>query len=66
MPAGTVMHCDAYFDNSADNLMNPDPTKEIHWGDQSWDEMMIGSMVLTDPDSEVEHEARAADPTAKQ
>lgn len=57
IPAGTVMRCDAYYDNSADNLVNPDPTKEIRWGDQSWDEMMIGSMVVTEPD--VEHEARA-------
>ncbi|MDZ4658477.1 MAG: redoxin domain-containing protein [Bythopirellula sp.] len=57
IPAGTIMECDAYYDNSADNLVNPDPTKEIHWGDQSWDEMMIGSMVVTEPD--VEQEARA-------
>ncbi len=57
IPEGTVMRCDAYYDNSADNLVNPDPTKEIRWGDQSWDEMMIGSMVVTEPD--VEQQARA-------
>ncbi len=59
IPAGTVMHCDAHYDNSADNLVNPDPTKEIRWGDQSWDEMMIGSMVVTDP--QVEREARTTE-----
>jgi hypothetical protein len=42
--------CDAYFDNSAGNLMNPDPSKSVHWGDQSWDEMMIGTMVVTKVD----------------
>lgn len=57
IPEGTIMRCDAHYDNSADNLVNPDPTKEIHWGDQSWDEMMIGSMVVTEPDEE--HESRA-------
>jgi hypothetical protein len=42
MPKGTVMHCTAYFNNSADNLANPDPTATVTWGDQTWEEMMIG------------------------
>ena len=36
------MICTAAFDNSPDNLANPDPTKTVTWGDQSWEEMMIG------------------------
>lgn len=32
----------ATFDNSEDNLNNPDPKAEVRWGDQTWDEMMIG------------------------
>ncbi|MEO2018664.1 MAG: hypothetical protein ABGZ53_30295 [Fuerstiella sp.] len=32
----------AHFDNSENNLNNPDPTRTVPWGDQSWDEMMIG------------------------
>ena len=24
------------------NKFNPDPTKEVKWGDQTWEEMMIG------------------------
>ena len=36
------MICTAYFDNSADNLANPDPSKEVNWGEQTWDEMMFG------------------------
>jgi hypothetical protein len=42
IPAGTVMECTAHFDNSANNPANPDPSKEIHFGEQSWDEMMFG------------------------
>ena len=42
LPAGTVIECTAHFDNSANNPANPDPKKEIHFGEQSWDEMMIG------------------------
>lgn len=42
VPKGTVVHCTAHFDNSANNPFNPDPTKKITWGQQSWDEMMIG------------------------
>ena len=44
VPKGTVMHCVAHFDNSAKNPNNPDPTKEVRWGDQTWEEMMIGWM----------------------
>lgn len=39
---GTKIECTAHFDNSPNNPSNPDATKEVSWGDQSWDEMMIG------------------------
>ncbi len=42
LPAGTTMHCTAHFDNSENNPANPDPTKIVRWGDQTWEEMMIG------------------------
>jgi peroxiredoxin len=42
LPADTRIECTAYFDNSADNPNNPDPTRTVRWGDQTWDEMMIG------------------------
>jgi peroxiredoxin/mono/diheme cytochrome c family protein len=42
LPKGTKLHCTAHFDNSADNPANPDPTKPVRWGDQTWEEMMIG------------------------
>ena len=44
MPKGTKIHCVAHFDNSANNPNNPDPTKTVTWGDQTWEEMMIGWM----------------------
>jgi peroxiredoxin len=42
LPAGTRIECTAHFDNSENNLNNPDPTKAVRWGDQTWQEMMIG------------------------
>jgi peroxiredoxin len=44
VPKGTKVHCIAHFDNSAKNPNNPDPTKTVKWGDQTWEEMMIGWM----------------------
>ncbi len=42
LPAGTRIECTAHYDNSKDNPNNPDPNKTVRWGDQTWDEMMIG------------------------
>ncbi|MGA2135793.1 MAG: cytochrome c [Bryobacteraceae bacterium] len=42
LPAGTRLHCVAHFDNSPNNPANPDATQVVRWGDQSWEEMMIG------------------------
>jgi len=42
VPKGTTLHCVAHFDNSNDNPANPDPKKAVYWGDQTWEEMMIG------------------------
>ena len=52
VPKGTVFKCVAHFDNSEDNPSNPDPKKTVRWGDQTWDEMMIGyfDMALADQD----------------
>lgn len=46
-PKGTRLDCVAHFDNSTKNKYNPDPTKEVRWGDQTWEEMMIGWMSYT-------------------
>jgi hypothetical protein len=42
LPAGARLHCIAHFDNSPANLANPDPSKNVRWGDQTWEEMMLG------------------------
>ncbi len=42
IPKGSRMICTAYFDNSEDNPANPDPSQEVTWGEQTWDEMMFG------------------------
>ena len=42
LPVGTVIEGTAHFDNSAGNPHNPDPSSPVKWGDQSWEEMMIG------------------------
>ena len=36
------MRCVAHFDNSAKNPHNPDASKDVYWGDQTWEEMMVG------------------------
>lgn len=42
VPKGTRIHCVGHFDNSAANPNNPDPARAVPWGEQTWDEMMIG------------------------
>ncbi|CAN5911981.1 redoxin domain-containing protein [soil metagenome] len=42
IPKGSVVKTTAVFDNSANNPANPDPTKNVRWGQQTYDEMMIG------------------------
>jgi mono/diheme cytochrome c family protein len=42
LPKGTRIECVAHFDNSRNNPANPAPDSEVRWGDQSWEEMMIG------------------------
>jgi hypothetical protein len=47
LPKGSKIDCVAHFDNSAANRFNPDATKEVRWGDQTWEEMMIGWFTYT-------------------
>jgi hypothetical protein len=42
LPKGTRVECVAHFDNSPNNQYNPDSMKEVRWGDQTFEEMMIG------------------------
>ena len=53
LPKGTRMECTAHFDNSVNNPANPNPNVEVKWGDQSWEEMMIGWFgVIVDANSD--------------
>ena len=47
IPKGTKLIVTAHFDNSTKNKYNPDPTKDVRWGDPTYDEMMIGWMDIT-------------------
>jgi hypothetical protein len=47
LPEGTVVDLEAHYDNSANNPLNPDPTQPVHWGDQTWEEMMLGSLTTS-------------------
>jgi hypothetical protein len=38
---GTRLRATAHFDNSANNKANPNPNKDVRWGDQTWEEMMV-------------------------
>jgi hypothetical protein len=42
MPKGTTLMVIAHYDNSPGNRFNPDPTATVRWGDQTWEEMLIG------------------------
>ena len=44
---GTKIHATAWYDNSTANKSNPDPTKEVWWGDQTWEEMMFTGLTFS-------------------
>jgi peroxiredoxin/mono/diheme cytochrome c family protein len=50
MPEGTDLVCEARFNNSPGNPVNPDPTQAVHWGDQTWEEMAIGTFTMSRAD----------------
>jgi hypothetical protein len=46
IPAGTTLIQHQWWDNSAQNKANPDPTVEVTWGDQSFEEMLFGAYLM--------------------
>ena len=44
MPRGSVLKTISHYDNSRGNKFNPDPTRTIRFGLQSWDEMNVSFM----------------------
>ena len=47
LPKGSKLHVSAHYDNSTANRANPDATATVRWGDQTWEEMMIGFFTYT-------------------
>jgi hypothetical protein len=47
LPKGSKLHVSAHYDNSTANRHNPDATATVRWGDQTWEEMMIGFFTYT-------------------
>jgi peroxiredoxin len=62
LPAGSVIHCRAVFDNSEANLANPDPTQPVRWGEQSWEEMMLGFFDILMPPGTVKKSGKTKKP----
>jgi hypothetical protein len=59
VPKGTTLELTAHWDNSPNNKWNPDPNATVHWGDQSWQEMLSAPMAVivdrdVDPKSVIE------------
>lgn len=42
VPRGATLLATAWYDNSKGNPWNPDPTKTVRWGTETYEEMMIG------------------------
>lgn len=42
LPPGTRIEATAWYDNSPNNPRNPDPGAEVRFGEQSWEEMLVG------------------------
>ena len=52
------IECIAHFDNSSGNVVNPDATSTVRWGDQSWEEMMIAFFEVSVPRNQDLDEAK--------
>lgn len=53
IPAGVKLTSMAWYDNSSSNKDNPDPTKDVKWGDQTWEEMQYTGFLYSVPSRRV-------------
>lgn len=53
LPRGTVLEAVAHYDNSAFNPYNPDPTRTVPWGQQTYDEMFNGFAFFVDDNEQL-------------
>lgn len=49
IPAGSKITSMAWYDNSATNKNNPDASKDVTWGDQTWEEMQYTGLLYSIP-----------------
>ena len=47
LPKGTKIRTSAWYDNSTANKANPDPKKDVYWGDQTWEEMQFTAITFS-------------------
>ena len=47
LPKGTILKTMAWYDNSSANKSNPDPSVDVHWGEQTWEEMQFTALTMT-------------------
>jgi len=52
IPAGSKIVHTTWWDNSVQNPANPDPSVEVTWGEQSWEEMLFGAILMRFLDEE--------------
>ena len=64
VPKGSHIQTTAIYDNSSDNIDNPDPTKTITWGPESTDEMLVAGFVyIADSEANIHTTLPAPDTT---
>jgi hypothetical protein len=49
LKAGAELEAVAWYDNSRNNPHNPDPESDVQWGDQTYNEMMVGFFDIAVP-----------------
>lgn len=60
VPEGTRIVQTNWWDNSAANSANPDPSIEVTWGEQSWEEMLFGAFLMRILDADEAEQMRTA------
>jgi hypothetical protein len=61
-PKGARLEAVAHYDNSPNNPANPDPKVDVHWGDQTWQEMQYSGITFTVDEPAAESTAAAQQP----
>ena len=59
LPEGTKLVQTSWWDNSSQNPANPDPSIEVTWGEQSFEEMLFGAILMRFLDEEEVAELKA-------